>query len=110
MSVDSSNEISVITQKEQSTNDFISQLNKLYHDHKNKHLIIELNNLEDHSAKELLLFVSLSNKHKNSNKSFVIVANAADPDAISEELVVVPTLQEAYDIIEMESMERDLGF
>jgi hypothetical protein len=27
-----------------------------------------------------------------------------------DEIVVVPTIQEAYDIIEMEEMERDLGF
>jgi hypothetical protein len=27
-----------------------------------------------------------------------------------DEIVVVPTLQEAYDIIEMEEIERDLGF
>jgi hypothetical protein len=27
-----------------------------------------------------------------------------------EELVIVPTLQEAFDIIEMEEIERDLGF
>ncbi len=27
-----------------------------------------------------------------------------------DEIVVVPTMQEAYDIIEMEDIERDLGF
>jgi len=27
-----------------------------------------------------------------------------------DEIVVVPTMQEAYDIIEMEEIERDLGF
>jgi len=27
-----------------------------------------------------------------------------------DEIAVVPTIQEAYDIIEMEDIERDLGF
>ena len=31
-------------------------------------------------------------------------------DEIPDELIVVPSIQEAYDIIEMEEMERDLGF
>jgi len=39
-----------------------------------------------------------------------LVCNAIDLDDTPEEIVVVPTLQEAFDIIEMEEMERDLGF
>jgi len=31
-------------------------------------------------------------------------------DEIPYEMIVVPTLQEAGDIIEMEEIERDLGF
>ncbi|HAT63224.1 MAG TPA: ribonuclease Z, partial [Flavobacteriaceae bacterium] len=41
---------------------------------------------------------------------FVIVNNAINPDDIPDEMIVVPTLQEAADIIEMEEIERDLGF
>ena len=40
----------------------------------------------------------------------MIVTNTVNPDDIPEELFVVPTLQEAEDIIEMEEIERDLGF
>ena len=32
-----------------------------------------------------------------------------DADEVPEEIIVVPTLQEARDIIEMEEIERDLG-
>ena len=42
--------------------------------------------------------------------SFVIVATNVSIDEIDEKLIVVPTLQEARDIIEMEEIERDLGF
>jgi hypothetical protein len=38
------------------------------------------------------------------------VNNAINFDDIPEEMIVVPTLEEARDIIEMEEIERDLGF
>jgi len=40
----------------------------------------------------------------------VIVNNAVDIDEVPSEMTVVPTLQEAFDIVEMEEIERDLGF
>jgi hypothetical protein len=40
----------------------------------------------------------------------VIVADGIDFTAVPESLVVVPTVLEAHDVIEMEEIERDLGF
>ncbi|MDH3323482.1 MAG: ribonuclease Z, partial [Flavobacteriaceae bacterium] len=42
--------------------------------------------------------------------SFVIVSDKVNLDGIPDEIIVVPTMQEAYDVIEMEEIERDLGF
>jgi hypothetical protein len=42
--------------------------------------------------------------------SFVIVVNGIDADKVPDEIVTVPTISEAEDIIEMENIERDLGF
>jgi hypothetical protein len=39
-----------------------------------------------------------------------VVNSALDPDIIPDEIMVVPTLLEAQDVIEMEEIERDLGF
>jgi len=39
-----------------------------------------------------------------------VVTNAININETPEEIIVVPSLQEAYDIIEMEDIERDLGF
>ena len=55
-------------------------------------------------------FKGQNTKHRATKQSFVIVTNTVNPDDIPEELFVVPTLQEAEDIIEMEEIERDLGF
>ena len=50
-----------------------------------------------------------------SQENFTIVElvkklQAIYPKFKNDNLIVLPTLQEAYDIIEMEEMERDLGF
>jgi hypothetical protein len=62
------------------------------------------------SLQEIIEFLDISNQHRHAKHSFVIVTNKANLDEMPDELVVVPTLKEAYDIIEMEEMERDLGF
>jgi len=64
----------------------------------------------DLSLNQLLLFIELSNQHRILKHSFVIVNNAIDPDTLPNEIMVVPTLLEAQDVIEMEEIERDLGF
>ena len=73
-------------------------------------IVLDLLKYTHIELEELLLLLPISNKHRASKHSFVIVNDAANPDDIPMELVVVPTLQEAADIIEMEEIERDLGF
>lgn len=60
-------------------------------------------------ASDFNLFSKLQKEHRKRKKSFVMLAPQADFNAIDENLLVVPTVQEALDIIEMEEIERDLG-
>ena len=60
--------------------------------------------------KHLLFFKPLSKDHERNKKSFVVVVSATDFNAFTDDLIVVPTLLEAHDMIEMEEIERDLGF
>jgi len=62
------------------------------------------------SVKEIESFLPLSKTHKKAKKSFVVVTSEPDFNAVSDKLEVVRSLQEAHDIIEMEEIERDLGF
>jgi hypothetical protein len=75
-----------------------------------QNLIIDLLSYTDLSLNQLLLFIELSNQHRMLKHSFVIVNNALDPDTLPNEIMVVPTLLEAQDVIVMEEIERDLGF
>lgn len=88
---------------------FLENLNKAYAEIKNDQLIINLFSFSALTASNVLEFLELSNKHRAANKSFVLVTNKVSYDEVPEEMCVVPTLQEARDIIEMEEIERDLG-
>lgn len=73
-------------------------------------VVVDLLHYDQLSLAQLLLFLETSNRHRNQKKSFVLINTALESDTIPYELIVVPTLQEAEDIIEMEDIERDLGF
>lgn len=77
---------------------------------KNKNVILDLSNFTELQISDLLPFQKLSDLHAQSNCSFVIVNNAINHNDLPQTLHVTPTLQEAKDIIEMEEIERDLGF
>ena len=92
--------------------DLASFLLKLDHgvNFSNRNLIIDLSSYKSLVAKDILLFTDFYKKHKKEKKSFVIVASEFDFNANTKTIVVVPSVLEAHDIIEMEEIERDLGF
>ena len=93
--------------------DLVSFLMKVTHEYKTfekNNIIIDISAHKSLSAKEIDSFKALSKIHKKNKKSFVIVTSGLDFNAISDKLAVVRSLQEAHDIIEMEEIERDLGF
>jgi hypothetical protein len=93
--------------------DLVSFLMKLTHEFKtfeNKNLIIDISSYKNLTIAALNAFLPLSNQQKKAKKSFVIVVNDFDFNTVSSKLVVVPSKLEAVDIIEMDEIERDLGF
>lgn len=78
--------------------------------YKGQNVVLNLLKYEDLELPQLLQFLKTSNLHRKTKQSFVIVNDAIDIDDVPFEMIVVPTLQEAGDIIEMEEIERDLGF
>lgn len=78
--------------------------------YKKQNVVLNLLKYDSLKLFELLLFLKVSNIHRKTKQSFVIVNDAISIDEVPYEMIVVPTLQEAEDIIEMEEIERDLGF
>ena len=110
MIFDKDGNISIITQEKVSIIELVKKLEVLYNRFKNDNIIISLTSLKKIPTEDIVEFLQISNKHRRAKHSFVIVTDKVDLDESPDEIVVVPTLQEAYDIIEMEEIERDLGF
>lgn len=100
----------VITQEKKTISELVSCINNMYSNIENNNVIVNLFSLNNIQASDIHEFLLLSRKHRSAKHSFVIVNKAVNVDDISEEIELVPTLTEAHDLIEMEEIERDLGF
>ena len=109
MILDKEGYITTASQESSTITVFLTNLLKGYEGLKADHLIINLFSFETLSSNDFIEFKDISEKHKQANKSFVLVSSKISYDAIPESITVVPTLQEAKDIIAMEEIERDLG-
>jgi hypothetical protein len=69
-----------------------------------KHLILDLHDIMKLNSTDLLKFTTFG-KNIVKNNSFVMISNLPP----QEEFMVVPSIQEALDIIEMEDIERQLN-
>ena len=109
MIINSFENLTEINQERLSTPEFINKVNADFSSFSNNNIIVILSSFVNLSKSELSEFLLMSNIHRQNGHSFVIVTNNIDIDSTPEELIVVPTLTEAKDIIEMEEMERDLN-
>jgi hypothetical protein len=79
-------------------------------DFQSNHLIVEVSENLNINESEISLLLEISTTFKQNGMSFVVVKSGIDIDNFPETLNIVPTLQEAEDVLEMEAIERDLGF
>lgn len=102
-------DIALIIRKDSETFEELAiQIDEQLSEFADKNIIVDLEETELRPS-SLIPFERLANLQMNQKKSFVIVASI-DFDEVDDAMIVVPTLQEAFDIIEMEEIERDLGF
>ena len=97
-----------VFQEDISLGAFLKNLTKAYPRLKDDHIVVNLFSFSKLRADDILEFLQLSNIHRGSRKSFVLVTDKLSYDEVPDEMCVVPSLQEAMDIIEMEEIERDL--
>lgn len=110
MKVDSKGHTTIIKDTESNTEVFLKKITDQYNSFKNVNLIVDLSHDTSVTLESITLFKAISKLHKEHKKSFVIVAESIDFNEVPDAIVVVPTVLEAQDIIEMEEIERDLGF
>ncbi|MEX0313948.1 ribonuclease Z [Flagellimonas sp.] len=99
----------IVFQEKTSLKTFLDNLRKGYPKIKHDNIIVNLFSFSKLSAGDVLEFLDISTTHRSTNKSFILVTSKVSYDEIPDEINVVPTIQEAKDLIEMEEIERDLG-
>ena len=110
MKVDQKGHTTILRNTQGDCNVFLEKVTTQYATFKNQNIVLNMSDDKDITIKDLKLFSDLSKTHKKAKKSFVMVVDGIDFNSVPEKLTVVPSLLEAHDIIEMEEIERDLGF
>ena len=98
----------LIQSESNSLTSFFEEFKKNYEKFKNEHLILDLLEVTINGFEDLSLFYELSKAHKSRDYSFVIVTKSVEIDQLPDDFVVVPTLHEAEDTIDIEAIERDI--
>jgi hypothetical protein len=89
---------------------FLDNITNQHESYKHQNLILDVTHDKSTTIQSIKAFTELSKMHCKGKKSFVIVAENIDFNAVPKSLVVVPSVLEAQDIIDMDEIERDLGF
>ncbi|MBI9040698.1 ribonuclease Z [Lutibacter sp.] len=110
MDIKKTDAYTLIKSTEDSVKEFVDCFKQNYLQLSEKHIIIDFSEKINTEIKDLLLFLKISSKHRTNGYSFVIICNGIEIDDIPDEINVVPTFTEALDILEMDAIERDLGF
>jgi glutamate formiminotransferase len=110
MKVEQKGHTTTIKDTESSFEAFLEKITTQYNSYKSVNLIIDVTHDKSFNMSCLKQFSDLAKMHKKNKKSFVVVAEDIDFNKVPATITTVPSLLEAHDIIEMEEIERDLGF
>ena len=110
MKVEQKGHTTIIKDTKGDFSNFIAKVIEQFNTFKEKNLILDVSNDNTIEIENFNVVKDLAKKHKKEKKTLVFVAENIDFDRIPDYMIVVPTLLEAHDIIEMEEIERDLGF
>jgi hypothetical protein len=89
---------------------FLEKIKSQYNTFKDYNLILDISQDKTVDVKSIKIFADLAKQCKKAKKSIVFVVKDIDFNKIPGSIIVVPTQLEAQDLIEMDEIERDLGF
>ena len=110
MKVDQKGHTTIIKETKGDVNAFVENISNQYSEFSTQNLILDITHDSSITVNDLNIFIELSKKHIKAKKSLVIVADNIDFDKVPGLITVVPSVLEAHDMIEMDEIERDLGF
>ncbi|WP_320815773.1 ribonuclease Z [Flavobacterium sp.] len=110
MKVEQKGHITIIRETKGDVIAFVENISNQHSTFSKQNLILDITHDSSIKLGDLNIFKELSKKHLKLKKSLVIVAENIDFDKVPNSITVVPSILEAHDIIEMDEIERDLGF
>lgn len=110
MKIEHKENYTLLNIEEDSFINFFNNFKENHDSFKEKHLIINISGKINANEENISLFLNYANLHEQNGTSFVVICPNVDVDAFPESFNIVPTLIEAEDVIEMENIQRDLGF
>jgi len=110
MKIENKEKYTLISSDEKSFEEFYAVFKNQKSAFEKEHLIVHLSDTFNTKNNEISLFLEYAHAKKENGTSFVIVDKNVDIDDFPETFNIAPTLQEAEDILEMEAIERELGF
>ncbi|AUC15321.1 hypothetical protein BTO06_09280 [Tenacibaculum sp. SZ-18] len=100
----------LISSEEFSFSEFFTFFSNQHKDLTKNNVIINISSNLVANEEEISLFLEYADIHRKNGTSFIVVYQNVDMDKFPEIFNIVPTLQEAEDVLEMENIQRDLGF
>ena len=85
-------------------------LKKEFEQFKENHIIVEISSKNNFTEQNILVLLKYVISHQQNGLSFVVISKNVDVDHFPDTFNIVPTLIEAEDVIELENIQRSLGF
>jgi hypothetical protein len=110
MNIEKKSNYTLFSSEENTFSELLAEFSTTAENHQKEHIILCISEDLNISEKDFSLFLDIAAVKSESGTSFVIVVTGVNIDNLPEEINAVPTLQEAEDILEMEAIEKELGF
>ena len=110
MQTDKKETFSLILPEENNFSLFLENFKNEKNNFRKDNIVISFLNSFQPNVEEINSFIDIAVEKKENSTSFVLVIDNISIDDFPDELNIVPTITEAEDIIEMENIERELGF
>jgi hypothetical protein len=110
MQIEKKSNYRLLTSNTNSFIDFYNEFVSIEEETKKENIIIKISETINTTKEDLSLFLSVAKSKKENGTSFVIISRSVNVDDFPDTFNIVPTIEEAEDIIEMEAIERELGF
>jgi hypothetical protein len=110
MQIEKKDKYTLISSDENTLEAFQNSLLEKINDFEKAHLILQVSEKINVKDKDFSLILDIVENKQEKNTSVVIINADLNLDNFPEHINIVPTMQEAEDILEMEAIERELGF